>query len=116
MLSDPYQIAEVVHGGAGGVVGLRDPRVLALVGHNDLWNRNCSLKGGFYMCFHLELASCPSQPADIRTAKARLATHGTFSEKSHPLSCWDTQKPFIRSTKFESTPWEVLGTIALIFI
>ena len=31
--------------------------------------------------------------ADIPTAKARLATHGheVFSEKSHPISCWDAQ-------------------------
>ena len=34
--SSPCQIAEVVHGGAGAVVGLGHPRVLALVGHDEL--------------------------------------------------------------------------------
>ena len=39
-LSDPCQVAEVVHGGAGGVVGLRDPHVLALIGHDELRRRS----------------------------------------------------------------------------
>ena len=30
-------------------------------------------------------------PADIPTAKARNATHGLFSEKSHPITCCDAQ-------------------------
>ena len=33
-----------------------------------------------------------TQPtADIFTAKARHATHGLFSKKSHPITCCDAQ-------------------------
>ena len=46
--------------------------------------------GRALVCLLLELASLPSQPADIPTAKAKLATPGIFSEKSHPITCWVT--------------------------
>ena len=38
---NPCQIAEVVHRGEGGVVGLWDPRVRALVGHDELRKSEC---------------------------------------------------------------------------
>ena len=43
------QIAEVVHSSAGGVICLWHPRVLALIGHDELWKSETlttdSLKG-----------------------------------------------------------------------
>ena len=46
------------------------------------------LVGRDLVCLLLELASWPSQLADIPTAKARLATYGVFSEKSLPTRRW----------------------------
>ena len=46
--------------------------------------------GRAFVCLLSQLASWPSQPADIPPAEAKLATPGTFSEKSHPITCWVT--------------------------
>ena len=60
----------------------------------------------------LELASLPSQSAELPNAKAKLATPGIFSEKSLPISCRTTQYfqnfpivfPFQRMSVFEPYP------------
>ena len=49
------------------------------------------LVGRVFLCLLLELASWPSRPADIPTAKARLATCWVFSAKSLPTSWCATQ-------------------------
>ena len=42
--------------------------------------------GRALVCLLLELASLPSQPAELELAKAKLATPGVFSEKYHSTS------------------------------
>ena len=44
--------------------------------------------GRAFVCLLLELASLPSQPAVLPTAKAKLSIPGIFSEKSLPIGCW----------------------------
>ena len=49
------------------------------------------LVGIVFVCLLLLLASLPSQPADVPTAKAGLVTHEIFSKKSLPTSRSATQ-------------------------
>jgi len=49
------------------------------------------LVGRVFVCSLLLLATSPSQPADVPTAKAKPGTHGIFSKKSLPTSRSATQ-------------------------
>ena len=44
------------------------------------------LVGRDFVCLLFELASWPSQPAELPDAKAKLATAGIFSKKSLPTA------------------------------
>ena len=50
--------------------------------------RHAPLVGRNFVCLLLELASWRTQPAELPTAKAKLATAGIFSEKSLPTTWW----------------------------